>query len=107
MKQIRNLIYALFAGCFGGLLLPPVLKIPSVSGAANVLKWIASAMATPGAFAAALSNGFKIHDIDFAIVDFGNFVFYSVATYFTLFIRGGSRAKTQEKITPIVQPGKT
>jgi hypothetical protein len=106
MRQIRNSIYALLAGCFGGILLPLVLKIPSESSAANVLKWIASAMAIPGAFVAALVNGFKIHDIDFAIVDFSNFVFYSVATYFMLFIRARSRVKTQEKITPIGPPGK-
>jgi hypothetical protein len=52
------------------------MKIPSESSAANVLKWVASAMAIPGTFLGALVDGFQIHDIDFTIVDFGNFVFY-------------------------------
>jgi|HubBroStandDraft_6_1064221.scaffolds.fasta_scaffold77757_5 hypothetical protein len=79
-KNLKNVVYALFTGCFGGcfggLLLPLVLKIPSESSAANVLKWTVSVMAIPGGFLGALVNGFKIHDIDFTIVDFGNFVFY-------------------------------
>jgi hypothetical protein len=79
-KNLKNVVYALlagcFGGCFGGLLLPLVMKIPSESGAANVLKWVASAMAIPGTFLGALVDGFQIHDIDFTIVDFGNFVLY-------------------------------
>jgi hypothetical protein len=46
-KNLKNVVYALFAGCFGGLLLPLVMKIPSESSAANVLKWVASVLAIP------------------------------------------------------------
>jgi hypothetical protein len=55
-KNLKNVAYALFAGCFGGLLLPLVMKIPSESSAANVLKWVASVLAIPGAFLAASSQ---------------------------------------------------
>jgi hypothetical protein len=58
-KNLKNVVYALFAGCFGGLLLPLVMKIPSEASAANVLKWVASVLAIPGAFLTALVNGFK------------------------------------------------
>jgi hypothetical protein len=58
-KNLKNVVYALFVECFGGLLLPLVMKIPSQSSAANVLKWVASVLAIPGAFLAALVNSFK------------------------------------------------
>ena len=91
-KNLKNVVYALLAGCFGGLLLPLVMKIPSESSVANVLKWVASVLAIPGGFLAALVNGFKIHDINFTIVDFGNFVFYFGFAYFQLRKAGKQQA---------------
>jgi len=107
------MVYALFTGCFGGcfggLLLPLALKIPSESRAANVLKWTASAMAIPGAFLGALVNGFKIHDIDFAVVDFGNFVFYfGLALGFSYFrLRNAGKPQTQFSSIPSSPPRKS
>ena len=104
-KNLKNVVYALFpgcfGGCFGGLLLPFVLKIPSESSAANVLKWTASVMAVPGAFLGALLNGFKIDDLNFAIVDFGNFVFYfGLAFGFSYFLLRNA-GKRQAQFSPI------
>ena len=99
-------MYALLAGCFGGLVLPLVMKIPSDSGAANLLKWAASVMAMTGTLLGVLVSGFQVEDINFTIVDFGNFVFYFGLTYFLLRNAGKQQDNSrQSQVHRHVGPG--
>jgi hypothetical protein len=70
-----------------------------------MLRSSVTSLATPGAFVAVMVSDWRVHDINFWVLEFGNFAFYFGLTYLTLTI--WARHKTNSRRPPQSSTGRT